>query len=152
MFYISPEFFEFERQTWLAKQWYVLGHSNELPEVGSYIVRDLLGESLIIIRDAVGGYYNVCCHRGSHIGTADGKASSFVGLYQAWSCRLGGLRTAPAMSREINLKEGLHASPVRQVGTIWNIQFGLCFPTGIFYAGLGIIRSNSRSNVSVQPL
>ena len=102
MFYVCPEFYAFERQHWLAKQWYVLGHSSEVPDVGCYIVRDLLGESLIIIRDSEGiirAYYNVCRHRGSRICTADGRATSLTCPYHAWSYRLDGcLRSAPAMA------------------------------------------------------
>jgi Rieske 2Fe-2S family protein len=123
MFYISPEFYAFERQHWLAKQWYVLGHSSELPEVGSFIVRELLGESLIILRDSertIRAFYNVCRHRGSRICTADGKATSLMCPYHAWSYRLdGSLRSAPAMAADIDLKElGLHPAPVREIGGI----------------------------------
>jgi len=123
LFYLSPEFYAFERQHWLARQWYVLGHSSEIPDVGSYIVRDLLGESLIIVRDSeqvIRAFYNVCRHRGSRICTTDGKSTSLRCPYHAWSYRLdGSLRSAPAMAADVNLKElGLHAAPVREVGGI----------------------------------
>jgi Rieske 2Fe-2S family protein len=123
MFYVSPELYAFERRNWLARQWYVLGHSSELPDVGSFIVRDLLGESLIIVRDserAIRAFYNVCRHRGSRICTTDGKATSLMCPYHAWSYRLdGSLRSAPAMAADINLKElGLHAAPVREIAGI----------------------------------
>jgi Rieske 2Fe-2S family protein len=123
LFYTSPELYDFERRTWLAHRWYTLGHSSELPDIGSFIVRDLLGESLVIVRDserAVRAYYNVCRHRGSRICTTDGKASSLVCPYHAWSYRLdGSLRTATAMPPDTNLKElGLHPVPVREVGGV----------------------------------
>jgi Rieske 2Fe-2S family protein len=122
-FYTDPDLYHFEQKTWLARQWYVLGHASEVPDAGSFIVRDLLGESLIILRDAervVRGYYNVCRHRGSRICAADGKASSLVCPYHAWSYRLDGtLRAAPAMSPDINLKAlSLHSAPVREVGGV----------------------------------
>ena len=62
-FYTSPEIFEIERGGWLAPQWFMLGHGSEIPEPGCYMVRELLGESLIVVRDdggGVRGYYNVC--------------------------------------------------------------------------------------------
>jgi phenylpropionate dioxygenase-like ring-hydroxylating dioxygenase large terminal subunit len=123
LFYTDPEFYAFERRHWLAKQWYTLAHGSELPEVGSFIVRDLLGESLIILRDServVRAYYNVCRHRGSRICKADGKASSLVCPYHAWSYRLdGSLRSAAAMSPDISLIDlALHPAPVLEVGGV----------------------------------
>ena len=38
------------------------------PGPGDYIVRDLIGESIFIVRNAAGelhGFYNVCSHRGT---------------------------------------------------------------------------------------
>ena len=61
-FYTSEELFEYERRTWLARQWFLIGHGGEVPRTGSYIVRELLGESLIVVRtatDAVKGFFNV---------------------------------------------------------------------------------------------
>jgi len=122
-FYTSPEIFEIERRGWLAAQWYVLGHGSELPESGSYIVRELLGESLIIIRDGEGGlraFYNVCRHRGSRICDRDGRAARLVCPYHAWSYRLdGSLSAAPALPNGIDTGQlGLKPVPVREVGGI----------------------------------
>ena len=122
-FYTSAEIYEFERRGWLAEQWYVLGHCSEVPKVGSFIVRNLLGESLIIVRDTTGvlrGFYNVCRHRGSRICDRDGQTTSFVCPYHAWSYRLdGSVRLAPAMSEDIDLgRLGLHAVPVREIGGV----------------------------------
>jgi phenylpropionate dioxygenase-like ring-hydroxylating dioxygenase large terminal subunit len=122
-FYTSAEIYDFERRGWLAEQWYTLGHCSELPERGSYIVRDLLGESIIIVRDTEGrvrGFYNVCRHRGSRICDRDGRASNLVCPYHAWSYHLdGSLRSAPAISADIDLARlGLHPVPVREIGGI----------------------------------
>lgn len=123
-FYVSEELYEFERRGWLARQWYVLGHCSELPEAGSYIVRDLLGESLLIVRDGEGkvrGFYNVCRHRGSRLCDRDGRAlRSFTCPYHAWSYRLDGtLRTAPALPEGIDPTQlGLHSVSVREIGGV----------------------------------
>jgi phenylpropionate dioxygenase-like ring-hydroxylating dioxygenase large terminal subunit len=122
-FYTSAAIYEFEQRGWLAEQWYVLGHCSEVPKVGSFIVRNLLGESLIIVRDTTGvlrGFYNVCRHRGSRICDRDGQATHFVCPYHAWSYRLdGSVRLAPAMSEDIDLgRLGLHAVPVREIGGV----------------------------------
>jgi phenylpropionate dioxygenase-like ring-hydroxylating dioxygenase large terminal subunit len=107
-FYTNEELFEYERRTWLARQWYLIAHVSEVPKIGSYIVRELLGESLIIVRtagDAILGFFNVCRHRGSRICREDGTATVFTCPYHAWSYSLDGrLRGATA------LIEGSHKS------------------------------------------
>jgi Rieske 2Fe-2S family protein len=123
MFYISPEIYELERNGWLAKQWYVLGHCSEISEPGSFMVRELLGESLIVVRDnehTLRAFYNVCRHRGSRICDQDGRGSSLVCPYHAWTYRLdGSLRTAPALPPEVDKAElGLRAVSVREIGGI----------------------------------
>ena len=122
-FYTSPEIYEFERRGWLAEQWYILGHCSEVPDPGSFMVRNLLGESLIIVRGTDGvlrGFYNVCRHRGSRICDHDGRATTLVCPYHAWSYRLdGSVRSAPAISEDIDLEQmGLHAVPVREIGGV----------------------------------
>jgi phenylpropionate dioxygenase-like ring-hydroxylating dioxygenase large terminal subunit len=122
-FYTSPEIYEFERRGWLGEQWYVLGHVCEIREPGSYIVRELLGESLIIVRHPDGsarGFFNVCRHRGSRICDHDGRAVNLVCPYHAWSYRLdGSLRAAPALPQGIDSSElGLRTVPVREIGGI----------------------------------
>jgi Rieske 2Fe-2S family protein len=120
-FYTSPEIFEFERRTWLAEQWYVLAHCSEVPEHGDYIVRDLLGESLIIARGDDGvlrAFYNVCRHRGSRICDSDGRAASgFTCPYHAWTYRLdGSLRKAAALPEGLDTSSlGLHPVPVQEI-------------------------------------
>jgi phenylpropionate dioxygenase-like ring-hydroxylating dioxygenase large terminal subunit len=122
-FYTNRDLFEFERRTWLAEQWYVLGHVSEIPEPGAYVVRELLGESLIILRDTdheIRGFFNVCRHRGSRICRGDGTAKTLVCPYHSWSYRLdGSLRSAPAMSADIDLSNlNLHAVPVVNIGGV----------------------------------
>jgi phenylpropionate dioxygenase-like ring-hydroxylating dioxygenase large terminal subunit len=122
-FYTCPEIFDFERRGWLAEQWFILGHCSEVPETGSFIVRSLLGESLLVVRDAnrtLRGFYNVCRHRGSRICERDGRVTSFVCPYHAWSYRLDGtLRTAPAMSEQIDASRlALNRVSIREIGGI----------------------------------
>jgi phenylpropionate dioxygenase-like ring-hydroxylating dioxygenase large terminal subunit len=120
-FYTSQEIFDAERRGWLADQWFVIAHTSEIAQPNSYIVRELLGESIVITRDAKGelhGFYNVCRHRGSRICDKDGKGSSLLCPYHAWSFQLdGSLRTAPALPDNVDRKSlGLHAIGVRDIG------------------------------------
>src|SRR5262249_45406634 len=99
-------------------------HRSEVAECGSFIVRDLLGESLIIARDSEGtlrGFYNVCRHRGSRICDADGRATKgFSCPYHAWSYHLDGrFRAAAALPEGIDTRQlGLQAVPVYEVGGV----------------------------------
>lgn len=119
-FYTSPDIFEIERRGWLAAQWFVLGHGSEIPDPGCFMVRDLLGESLLVVRDesgAVRAYYNVCRHRGSRLYAEDGRASHLVCPYHAWGYRLdGSLRSAAALPAGLDKSRfGLCKVPVHDV-------------------------------------
>jgi phenylpropionate dioxygenase-like ring-hydroxylating dioxygenase large terminal subunit len=120
-FYVSAELYDLERRGWLAEQWYVLGHVSELPVSGSYIVRELLGESLLITRDdkrALHGLYNVCRHRGSRLCDADGRSRALLCPYHGWSYHLdGSLRAAAALPESIDKSQlGLRSVPIREIG------------------------------------
>jgi Rieske 2Fe-2S family protein len=122
-FYVSPEIYEFERRGWLGRQWYVLGHSSEVNEPNSYIIRELLGESLIMVRDQAGvlrGFYNVCRHRGSRICDSDGRGARLVCPYHAWAYGTdGALLAAPAMAEGTDFGElGLRSIGLREIGGV----------------------------------
>jgi Rieske 2Fe-2S family protein len=123
LFYTSDELFERERRTWLARQWYLMGHASEVPRVGRFIVRELLGESLIIVRtapDTIKGFFNVCRHRGSRICGEDGTASAFTCPYHAWSYALDGrLRSAAALMEGTDKSAlGLRPVQLREIGSL----------------------------------
>jgi phenylpropionate dioxygenase-like ring-hydroxylating dioxygenase large terminal subunit len=120
-FYTSPEIYQIERRGWLAQQWFLVGHSSEVRQPGAYLVRDVLGESLIVVRDEKGelrAFYNVCRHRGSRVCDHDGKASQLVCPYHAWSYRLdGSLRSAPSLPDGTDVSElALKSVPLGEVG------------------------------------
>ena len=120
-FYTSPSIYDIERRGWLAHQWFPLAHCSEIREGGSYILRELLGESLIIARDAEGtlrGFYNVCRHRGSRICDHDGRADRLTCPYHAWSYRLdGSLRAASALPEDVDVARlSLRPIHIREIG------------------------------------
>src|SRR5437773_1976407 len=68
--YHDPSVFEFEVEAWFRKEWLFVCREEDLPESGSYIRHELLGESVIIVRGAdeeIRAFYNVCRHRGATI-------------------------------------------------------------------------------------
>ena len=95
--YASPEVFEAERERIWWGDWVCIGRSAEIGEPGEYIVRDLAGESIFVVRNrqgAVRGFYNVCSHRGTKFlddceGTGKVK-KAFKCPYHAWSFDLDG--------------------------------------------------------------
>jgi Rieske 2Fe-2S family protein len=95
--YTSPEVYQQEREKIWWGDWVCLGRTEELPNAGDYIVRDLTGESVFIVRNDQGelhGFYNVCSHRGTKF-LDDEPASgnvrkAFVCPYHAWAYDLNG--------------------------------------------------------------
>ena len=112
-FYLDPAVYAAERELWMPRQWMLMAHASELPSKGSHIVRDLFGESIIIVRagdDDFRAYFNVCTHRGSRICKEDGRSSLLVCPYHAWSFKLTGeLQSRRDMPEGVNPVElGLH--------------------------------------------
>jgi Rieske 2Fe-2S family protein len=119
-FYTSPAIFEIERKGWLARQWFTLGHGSEIPEPGCFMIRELLGESLIVVRDEgrrVQAFYNVCRHRGSRLYDEDGRSSQLNCPYHAWGYRLdGSLRSAAGLPAGTDRSQlGLRSVRVREI-------------------------------------
>ena len=96
--YTSEAVWAEERETIWWGDWVCLGRTEELPNPGDYIVRDLTGESVFIVRNDQGdlhGFYNVCSHRGTKF-LDDEPASgnvrkAFVCPYHAWAYDLDGV-------------------------------------------------------------
>jgi Rieske 2Fe-2S family protein len=69
-YFVSPEVFAREQEKIFSRQWVCAGHQSEIAKAGDYFVREVAGESLIILRDKGGklrGFYNVCRHRGTRL-------------------------------------------------------------------------------------
>ena len=66
--YTTWEVYEQERERIWWGDWVCVGRTEEIPEPGDYIVRDVAGESIFITRNEerqIHGFYNVCSHRGT---------------------------------------------------------------------------------------
>src|SRR5437870_542797 len=101
-YFVSPEMFAEEQKKIFSKQWLLVGHQSQIPDAGDYVVRQVIGESLIVIRDKSGeirGFFNVCRHRGTRLKEdACGHASAIQCPYHAWTYGLDGrLIGAPHM-------------------------------------------------------
>ena len=95
--YASAEVFEAERERIWWGDWVCVGRSAQIARPGEYIVLDLAGESIFLVRNQKGelrGFYNVCSHRGTRFlddceGTGTAR-KAFKCPYHAWSFDLDG--------------------------------------------------------------
>ena len=120
--YTDAAFRAAEEKYVLRREWHSLGRVEELPEVGDYFTKELLGEPLIVVRAADGEIQTlsaVCRHRGAVIATDRGNANKFVCPYHAWAYDTSGrLMGAPMMEGNAGFDKKQCALP--QVRTeIW---------------------------------
>src|SRR3954464_7319050 len=92
--YGDPEIFALERDRLFARSWVYLAHESEIPSPGDYVVRRVLDDSFIVVRDEAGTVrvlFNMCLHRGMQVCRAEaGNASHFRCPYHGWSYRNDG--------------------------------------------------------------
>ena len=118
--YISPAFFEREREAVFRKVWLNVGRVEQIPERGDYFVKDLdiCRTSILIVRGedgAVHAFHNMCSHRGNRIvWGSKGKCNAFTCKYHSWTYRLdGALHHVPDENKFFDLKkETLGLTPV----------------------------------------
>src|SRR5438046_5065815 len=101
-YFVSLQIFAQEQEKIFARQWVLVGHQSQLPQIGDYFVAEVASESLIIVRDKGGevhGFYNVCRHRGTRLREdRNGHLSVIQCPYHAWTYGLDGrLLGAPHM-------------------------------------------------------
>jgi len=77
-----------------GRSWVFVAHESEIPRPGDYVVRRVLEDSFIVVRDeggAVRVLFNMCLHRGMQVCRAEiGNASHFRCPYHGWSYRNDG--------------------------------------------------------------
>jgi Rieske 2Fe-2S family protein len=118
--YLSDRLFQLERERILYREWLCAAREEEIPHPGDYLVRDVAGESVLVVRTKVGGlaaHYNVCRHRGSQLVPGGGRGSFSGGIrcpYHSWTYTLdGALRTAPFLEESDGLaRSDLSLHPV----------------------------------------
>ena len=121
--YRSEAFFELERERIFFRDWVCVGREETIADTGSYLLVDLLGESLLVVRTregGIGGFHNVCRHRGSRLVIDDPATCDAAGLpcaggrfkgsivcpYHSWTYGLAGeLRNAPFLNESNGLRK-----------------------------------------------
>lgn len=101
--FTSQAVFEWEIENVFAGSWICLGHASQVAQQGQYLMREIGGDSVVVVRGEDGelrAFLNVCRHRGARI-VEDGEGRVKRRLqcpYHAWSYGLdGSLVAAPHM-------------------------------------------------------
>ncbi|RPJ12357.1 MAG: Rieske (2Fe-2S) protein [Actinobacteria bacterium] len=92
----SFEVWDEERERIWWGDWVAFGRAEEVADPGDYVVRDVAGESVFVVRSAEGrlnGFYNVCSHRGTKFLDDEDRGNrrkAFTCPYHAWTYDLDG--------------------------------------------------------------
>jgi glycine betaine catabolism A len=92
-YYWSEEIFSREKERIFFREWFCAGREEQLPNPGDFLVLDIVGESILVVRTKDGGlaaHYNVCRHRGARLCTSDAE---------------------PPVSDDVHLKGGVLGTP-----------------------------------------
>ncbi|MGH7701778.1 MAG: aromatic ring-hydroxylating oxygenase subunit alpha [Gemmatimonadales bacterium] len=129
--YLGEENFAREKERIFCREWFCAGREEEVPDPGDYLLVDVAGESVLVVRTrerSLQAYYNLCRHRGSQLvigvdpkprsaerpGPSGNFASAIRCPYHSWTYNLdGALRTAPFLDEASGFrKEDLPLYPV----------------------------------------
>jgi phenylpropionate dioxygenase-like ring-hydroxylating dioxygenase large terminal subunit len=93
--YISPEWYQKEKDTIFKKCWLYVGRVEELPKKGDYKVRRLAAAdtSVIIVRgkdDKIRAFHNACSHRGNTVVAEMGEETYGSSKAAVMTCRFHG--------------------------------------------------------------
>lgn len=92
-FYTDTDVLNAERDAIFLRSWLYVAHESEVTNPGDYVVRDLLDQSVVVIRgedSVVRCFHNVCAHRAHRVLEGAGTAKRIVCPYHAWSYQLDG--------------------------------------------------------------
>lgn len=93
--YQNRELLELEIETIFRRNWYFVGHVNDIPNKGDYLTFKALGEHVVVIRGAdstIRAFHNVCRHRGSRVvkNERGNCKNAIVCPFHGWTYQLNG--------------------------------------------------------------
>jgi carnitine monooxygenase subunit len=93
-YYTDQSVYQVEEKKIFENAWICVGHRSELAEANAYITREIIGESILVVRGkdkVLRAFYNVCPHRGHQLLEGNGKAKNVITCpYHAWAFKLDG--------------------------------------------------------------
>ena len=102
--YIDPKFHRIEQSSVFQNSWQFVCHEEKLRDNHSYVVTDVQGTSILVIRDGDGklrAFYNVCKHRGHELMQGEGNVRIITCPYHAWTYNLDGKLRAARRSEHL---------------------------------------------------
>ncbi|MDA9294027.1 aromatic ring-hydroxylating dioxygenase subunit alpha [bacterium] len=104
-YYTDPDIYHQEMHSIFQCSWLYVGHVSDLPDVGSYLTVELVGQPILIVRsqgNELSAFFNVCQHRGHALLSGRGQLRNrIVCPYHAWCYGLDGALLAARMTRDI---------------------------------------------------
>ena len=96
--YISPEFFELERELLWPRAWQMACRLEELPSVGDFVEYTICDQSIVVLRESessVRAFFNVCRHRATQLAVGRGcfDAGELACPFHGWRWGLDGANT-----------------------------------------------------------
>jgi glycine betaine catabolism A len=94
-YYTDGALFRHEMENFFFHDWICAGRADIIPNAGDYFLREIAGESIIVVRTdsgSVEAFYNVCRHRGTRLcSTAQGNFGARIQCpYHGWTYGLDG--------------------------------------------------------------
>ena len=124
-FYTDTTYFRREMESLYAKMWICAGRVEQIEKPGQFILREVLGESIIITTNLAGrvnAFYNVCRHRGTKLCTEhEGTFGRSIQCpYHAWTYDLDGALIGATHMEEVP-HFNKHDYPLRAVSAdVWD--------------------------------
>ncbi len=131
--YRSPEIFRIEKERIFCREWIGVCREEELPRPGDHLVLDVLGESVLLLRNREGelrAFYNVCRHRGSRLCRAAGETPDASRVVLAGGITAGRLIVCPYHQWSYDFNGALVAAPHLGAGSGFNKQEFRLYPIG----------------------
>lgn len=99
--YHSDALTDLEKRALFRTHWQIVCHVSDVPEPGSYLAFDMVGDRAIVLRGRDGtvrAFHNICRHRGSRLVTDErGQCkSALVCPFHGWVYNLDGTLRGPA--------------------------------------------------------
>lgn len=117
-FYFDEAIYRAEQRDIFSRHWLYFCHQSQIPEAGDYIVGEIAGQSVYVIRGKDGsvlGFFNVCQHRAHQLLTGSGNVRNVMRCpYHSWVYDIeGNLRGAPKAECVSGFsKEDVKLSPI----------------------------------------
>ena len=132
--YRSAEIFQIEKERIFCREWLAVCREEELPGPGAARVLDILGESILLVRNREGrlrAFYNVCRHRGTRLcRAADEKVATGRVALQG-GIIAGRMIVCPYHQWSYDLNGALVAAPHLGAGTGFDKREYQLYPVGV---------------------